>query len=112
MGIGGRCGSRQSPADREEGRTRSTLLALLLTSSHLPWGSMEPEPSWKSRAPPGHDTDLEASSGRMASKERLYELWLLYFTKVSDCGPRGPRFVHRQELQEVSDTPGTTPSPL
>ncbi|XP_040211167.1 neurobeachin-like protein 2 isoform X2 [Rana temporaria] len=42
---------------------------------------MEPEPSWKSRATPGHDTDLEASSGRMASKERLYELWLLYFTK-------------------------------
>lgn len=93
--MGGRCGSRQSRADRqgggEEGVARSrTLLCLLLTSSHLPWGSMEPEPSWKSRATPGHDTDLEASSGRMASKERLYELWLLYFTKVSDCGPRGP----------------------
>ncbi|XP_068091322.1 neurobeachin-like protein 2 isoform X2 [Hyperolius riggenbachi] len=43
---------------------------------------MEREPSWKSRSPlPGHECELEATSGRMASKEKLYELWLLYFTK-------------------------------
>ncbi|XP_072010630.1 neurobeachin-like protein 2 isoform X2 [Engystomops pustulosus] len=35
---------------------------------------MEPAPAWRS---PG----AEACTGRMASKEKLYELWLLYFTK-------------------------------
>ncbi|XP_044151242.1 neurobeachin-like protein 2 isoform X2 [Bufo gargarizans] len=42
---------------------------------------MEPETAWKSRGTLGHDHELEACTGRMASKEKLYELWLLYFTK-------------------------------
>lgn len=60
---------------------------------HLPWGDMEPEPAWRSRGTPGQEPELEASAGRMASKEKLYELWLLYFTKVSErvsVAPGGP----------------------
>ncbi|KAG9471910.1 hypothetical protein GDO78_022334 [Eleutherodactylus coqui] len=42
---------------------------------------MEPDRAGKSRGTPGQEPGLEAGTGRMASKEKLYELWLLYFTK-------------------------------